>query len=437
MANEQASVSLHFSDGTPDAELPIYRGTCGPDVIDISQLYKKTGKFTFDPGFVATASCRSNITYIDGQAGKLLYRGYPIEQLADRCNYLEVCYLLLYGELPNEREKRDFEYLVTHHTMVNDQLQYFLHEFRRDAHPMAIILGLVGAMSAFYPKSCNVLDPAQRNMAAVQMIAKMPTLVAMAYKHSVSDPVIYPRNELTYSENFLHMMFATPCERYPVNPVLARAIDRIFILHADHEQNASTSTVRLCASSGTSPFAAIAAGISCLWGPRHGGANEAALRMLMDILDRGGEAHIGEFISKVKDHSSGIRLMGFGHRVYKSYDPRAKIMRETCHDVLEELGLKNDPLFKVALKLEEIALSDDYFVSRNLYPNVDFYSGIVQKAIGIPVALFTAVFAMARMVGWFAQMNEMIEDPAQRIGRPRQLYTGAAEREVLPIEERQ
>jgi citrate synthase len=321
--------------------------------------------------------------------------------------------------------------------MVNDQLQYFLHEFRRDAHPMAIILGLVGAMSAFYPKSCNVLDPAQRNMAAVQMIAKMPTLVAMAYKHSVSDPVIYPRNELTYSENFLHMMFATPCERYPVNPVLARAIDRIFILHADHEQNASTSTVRLCASSGTSPFAAIAAGISCLWGPRHGGANEAALRMLMDILDRGGEAHIGEFISKVKDHSSGIRLMGFGHRVYKSYDPRAKIMRETCHDVLEELGLKNDPLFKVALKLEEIALSDDYFVSRNLYPNVDFYSGIVQKAIGIPVSLFTAVFAMARMVGWFAQMNEMIEDPAQRIGRPRQLYTGAAEREVLPIEERQ
>lgn len=433
---EEKSVKLVFSDGSPEVTLPVLTGSIGPDVIDISTLYKKTGKFTYDPGFVSTASCKSSITYIDGEAGKLLYRGYPIEELADSCNYLEVCYLLMKGELPDAQQKADFEYLVMHHTLIHDSMHQFLQGFRRDAHPMAILTGLIGAMSAFYPQSCNLLDPEQRSMAAVQLIGKMPGLVAMSYKYSVGEPYIYPRNSLSYAANFLRMMFAIPCEEYVVNEVIARAMDRIFILHADHEQNASTSTVRLCASSGTSPFAAIAAGVACLWGPQHGGANEATLRMLYQLQADGGIARIGEFIKKVKDKSSGIRLMGFGHRVYKNYDPRARIMRETCHEVLNELGLNDQPVFKLALELEKIALEDDYFISRHLYPNVDFYSGIVQNAIGIPTPLFTAVFALARTVGWFAQLNEMIDDPAFRIGRPRQLFTGSRERHVKPIEER-
>ena len=430
------SVKLEFSDGTPSVTLPVLTGSVGPDAIDISTLYKQTGKFTYDPGFMATAACRSSITYIDGNAGKLLYRGYPIEQLAKKCDFLEVCYLLLNGELPNADQKAEFNDLVMHHTMIHEQMQFFLRGFRRDAHPMAVLTGLVGAMSAFYPKSSNLLDDDQRRMAAVQMIAKMPTLVAMAYKYSIGEPYVYPKNGLSYSANFMRMMFAIPCEEYEGNDVMTRAIDRIFILHADHEQNASTSTVRLCASSGTSPFAAIAAGVACLWGPSHGGANEAALNMLYKIQAEGGVEKIGDFINKVKDKSSGVRLMGFGHRVYKNYDPRAKLMRETCHEVLDELGLNDDPIFNLAMKLEKIALEDDYFISRHLYPNVDFYSGIVQKALGIPVPLFTAIFALARTVGWFAQMNEMIDDPAYRNGRPRQLFTGATERDVPDLADR-
>ncbi len=433
---QDKSVKLVFSDGTPEVALPVYEGSVGPDVIDITGLYKQTGKFTYDPGFMSTAACSSAITYIDGAAGKLLYRGYPIEQLATKCDFLEVCYLLLNGELPNGQQKEDFTYTVMHHTMIHEQLQFFLRGFRRDAHPMAVLTGLVGAMSAFYPKSSNLLDPAQREMAAIQMIAKMPTLVAMTYKYSVGEPFIWPRNDLSYAANFMRMMFAIPCEEYKNNDVLSRAIDRIFILHADHEQNASTSTVRLCASSGTSPFAAIASGVACLWGPAHGGANEAALNMLYQMQAAGGVEKIGEFIEKFKDKNSGMRLMGFGHRVYKNYDPRAKLMRETCHEVLNELGLRDDPVFKLAMTLERIALEDDYFVKRNLYPNVDFYSGIVQKALGIPVPLFTAIFALARTVGWFAQMNEMIDDPQFRIGRPRQLFTGAVERDVPDLAER-
>ena len=377
---------------------------------------------------MSTASCQSAITYIDGTAGQLLYRGYPIEDLAQNCGFLEVCYLLLNGELPDDKQKAAFEYEVMHHTMVHEQLQFFLRGFRRDAHPMAVITGMVGAMSAFYPKSANLLDPAQRAMAAIQMIGKMPTIVAMAYKYSVGEPFVWPKNGLSYASNFMRMMFAIPCEEYQNNPVLDRAMERILILHADHEQNASTSTVRLCVSSGTSPFAAIASGVACLWGPQHGGANEAALRMLEDLLHNGGEAHLGEFVEHVKNHE--VRLMGFGHRVYKNYDPRARLMRETCHEVLDALGLHDDPLFKLAMTLERIALEDDYFVSRRLYPNVDFYSGIVQRAIGIPTQLFTAIFALARTVGWFAQMNEMINDPAYKLGRPRQLYTGAPLRHV-------
>ena len=346
------SVKLEFSDGTPSVTLPVLTGSVGPDAIDISTLYKQTGKFTYDPGFMATAACRSSITYIDGNAGKLLYRGYPIEQLAKKCDFLEVCYLLLNGELPNADQKAEFNDLVMHHTMIHEQMQFFLRGFRRDAHPMAVLTGLVGAMSAFYPKSSNLLDDDQRRMAAVQMIAKMPTLVAMAYKYSIGEPYVYPKNGLSYSANFMRMMFAIPCEEYEGNDVMTRAIDRIFILHADHEQNASTSTVRLCASSGTSPFAAIAAGVACLWGPSHGGANEAALNMLYKIQAEGGVEKIGDFINKVKDKSSGVRLMGFGHRVYKNYDPRAKLMRETCHEVLDELGLHNDPIFNLAMKLE-------------------------------------------------------------------------------------
>lgn len=435
-ANSNKTVKLVFSDGTPSVTLPIYEGTLGPDVIDVTGLYKKTGKFTYDPGYLSTASCESAITYIDGAAGQLLYRGYPIDELAMQCDFLEVCYLLLHGELPTPKQKADFDYLVMHHTMVHEQLEFFLRGFRRDAHPMAVITGMVGAMSAFYPQSANLLDPEQREMAAIQMIAKMPTIVAMAYKYSVGERFVWPKNGLSYASNFMRMLFAIPCEEYVNNPVIDRAVDRLFILHADHEQNASTSTVRLCVSSGTSPFAAIASGVACLWGPQHGGANEAALRMLTDLLAQGGEAKIGEFIEQVKHHEGGRRLMGFGHRVYKSYDPRARIMRTTCHEVLDELGLRDDPLFKLAMTLERIALEDDYFVSRNLYPNVDFYSGIVQKAIGIPVTLFTAIFALARTVGWFAQMNEMINDPTCKLGRPRQLYRGSMLRHVPEMHER-
>ena len=428
--------TLTFSDGTPSLDLPLYKGTIGPDVIDIRALYGKTGKFTYDPGFLSTASCNSTITYIDGDKGELLYRGYPIEQLATKCDYLETCYLLLFGELPNAKQRGDFVKRVTNHTMVNEQMQFFLRGFRRDAHPMAVMTGLVGALSAFYPDSINLHDPWQREVSAIRLIAKMPTLVAMAYKYSVGQPYMYPRNELSYAGNFMRMMFATPCEDYKPNDVLVRAMDRIFILHADHEQNASTSTVRLCASSGTNPFAAIAAGVACLWGPAHGGANEACLNMLYDIQKNGGVAKIGEFIDQVKDKNSSVKLMGFGHRVYKNYDPRAKLMRETCHEVLEALGLHDDPLFKLAMALEKIALEDDYFVGRKLYPNVDYYSGIVQKAIGIPVPLFTAIFALARTVGWIAQLNEMIADPEYKIGRPRQLFVGSRHRDVKPIAQR-
>ncbi len=434
--SDAPKATVTFSDGTPTVELPIVRGAVGPDVIDIRKLYSSTGKFTYDPGFLSTASCNSTITYIDGDKGELLYRGYPIEQLAGNCDFLEVCYLILKGELPNVTQKQDFVSLVTNHTMVNEQMQFFLRGFRRDAHPMAVMTGLVGAMSAFYPDSINLHDAGQREISAIRLIAKMPTLVAMAYKYSSGQPYIYPQNKLSYTANFMRMMFATPCEEYQVNDVLVRALDRIFILHADHEQNASTSTVRLCASSGTNPFAAIAAGVACLWGPAHGGANEASLHMLGDIQAMGGMAKIGEFIAKVKDKNSGVRLMGFGHRVYKNYDPRAKLMRETCHEVLNELGLHDDPLFKLAMGLEKIALEDDYFVSRKLYPNVDFYSGIVQKAIGIPIPLFTAIFALARTVGWIAQLNEMIADPEYKIGRPRQLYQGAPARQLTPLADR-
>ncbi len=434
LADNKATLS--FSNGEPSVDLPVYAGSIGPDVIDIRKLYAQTGKFTYDPGFLSTAACQSEITYIDGDKGELLYRGYPIEQLAQNCDYLETSHLLLYGELPDAQKKTAFEKLVTNHTMVNEQMQFFLRGFRRDAHPMAVMTGLVGGLSAFYHDSTDINNPEHREISAIRLIAKMPTLVAMAYKYGIGQPYMYPRNDLSYAGNFLHMMFATPCEEYKVNPVLEKALDRIFILHADHEQNASTSTVRLCGSSGTNPFAAIAAGVACLWGPAHGGANEAALNMLYDIQKAGGVEKIGEFIKQVKDKNSGVKLMGFGHRVYKNYDPRAKLMQETCKDVLGELGLQNDPLFKLAMALEKIALEDEYFVSRKLYPNVDFYSGIVQRAIGIPVSLFTAVFALARTVGWIAQLNEMIGDPEYKIGRPRQLFVGAERRDVKPLDQR-
>ncbi|MEO7762560.1 MAG: citrate synthase [Casimicrobiaceae bacterium] len=427
------SATLSFSDGSPALEFPIRAGTIGPEVVDIKTLYSKSGRFTYDPGFLSTASCNSTITYIDGDKGELLYRGYPIEQLAVRCDFLEVCYLLLNGELPNQEEKVKFNDLVMHHTMVHEQMQFFLRGFRRDAHPMAVLTGMVGAMSAFYHDSLDINDPHSREVSAIRLIAKMPTLVSMAYKYNAGQPYMYPRNNLSYSGNFMHMMFATPCEDYQVNDVLERAMDRIFILHADHEQNASTSTVRLAGSSGANPFACIAAGIACLWGPAHGGANEAALNMLGQIGDM---SKIGEFITKVKDKNSGVKLMGFGHRVYKNYDPRAKLMRETCHEVLDALGLHDDKLFKLAMALEKIALEDEYFVSRKLYPNVDFYSGIVQRAMGIPVSVFTAIFALARTVGWVAQWTEMISDPEYKIGRPRQLYVGESRRDVPAIDKR-
>jgi citrate synthase len=428
--------TLSFSNGKPNIDLPVYEGTVGPDVIDIRKLYGQSGMFTYDPGFLSTASCQSSITYIDGDKGELLYRGYPIEQLATQCDFMETCHLLLYGNLPNASAKADFTKRVTNHTMVSEQMQFFLRGFRRDAHPMAIMTGLVGALSAFYHDSTDINNPQHRDIAALRLIAKMPTLVAMAYKYSTGQPYMYPLNSLSYAGNFMRMMFATPCEDYKVNPVIERAMDRIFILHADHEQNASTSTVRLCGSSGTNPFAAIAAGVACLWGPAHGGANEACLNMLGEIQKMGGIEKVGHFMEQVKDKNSGVKLMGFGHRVYKNYDPRAKLMQQTCKEVLGVLGLENDPLFKLAMALEKIALEDEYFVSRKLYPNVDFYSGIVQRAIGIPVNMFTGVFALARTVGWIAQLNEMISDPEYKIGRPRQLFSGSVKRDVLPIAQR-
>ena len=432
-AKGKATLSV---EGGKSLEAPVYGGTIGPDVIDIRALYGKTGMFTYDPGFMSTAACASKITYIDGDEGVLLYRGYPIEQLAVNCDFLEVCYLLLKGELPTTDQKDKFVWTVTRHTMVHEQLARLFQGFRRDSHPMAVMVGVVGALSAFYHDSLDINNPEHREISAFRLIAKLPTIVAMAYKYNTGQPFMYPRNDLGYTANFMRMMFAVPAEDYQVNEVLVRALDRIFILHADHEQNASTSTVRLCGSSGTNPFAAIAAGVACLWGPAHGGANEAALNMLGEIQKNGGVERIGDFIKQVKDKNSNVKLMGFGHRVYKNYDPRAKLMRETCHEVLGALGLHNDPLFKLAMALEKIALEDEYFVARKLYPNVDFYSGIVQRAIGIPVSLFTAIFALARTVGWIAQLNEMIGDPEYKIGRPRQLYVGATARTVKPINER-
>jgi len=429
----ETKATLSFSDGSTPLEVPVYKGTIGPDVIDIRKLYATTGLFTYDPGFMSTAACNSAITYIDGDKGQLLYRGYPIEQLAAKGDFLETCYLLLNGELPDAAQKKEFVYLVSRHTMVHEQMQFFFRGFRRDAHPMSVLVGTVGALASFYHDSLDINDPRHREVSALRLIAKMPTLVAMAYKYSIGQPFVYPKNELSFSANFMHMMFSTPCEEYPINDVLVRALDRILILHADHEQNASTSTVRLAGSSGANPFACIAAGIACLWGPAHGGANEAALAMLEKI---GSVENIPEFIRQVKDKNSNVKLMGFGHRVYKNYDPRATLMRETCYEVLKELGLENDRLFKLAMALEKIALEDEYFVSRKLYPNVDFYSGIVQRALGIPTSLFTGIFAMARTIGWVAQWKEMISDPEQKIGRPRQLYVGEKMRTVKGIADR-
>ncbi len=432
----QHKATMSFSDGTPSVEFPIMTGTMGPDVIDIRKLYGQTGKFTYDTGFLSTASCASTITYIDGDKGQLLYRGHPIEQLATHCDFLEVCYLLYYGELPTQSQYEEFRSTVMHHTMVHEAMQFSVRGFRRDAHPMAVLTGLTGGMAAFYPDSLEINSPEQQDISFIRLIAKMPTMVAMAYKYSIGQPYVYPKNDLSYAANFMNMMFATPCEKYEPNPVLVRAMDRIFTLHADHEQNASTSTVRLCGSSGTSPFSAIAAGVACLWGPAHGGANQACLEMLEDIQAKGGLAKVGEYMEQVKDKNSGVRLMGFGHRVYKNFDPRAKLMQETCKEVLQELGLEDDPIFKLAMALEKIALEDDYFVQRKLYPNVDFYSGIVQRALGIPVEMFTCIFALARTIGWVAQWKEMITDPEYKIGRPRQLYLGSTERPVTPMAQR-
>jgi citrate synthase len=427
--------TVRITDGNSGQsyEYALQHATLGPSVIDIRKLYGETDLFTFDPGFTSTASCESKITFIDGDKGILLHRGYPIEQLAENSDFLEVCYLLLEGELPNRQEKAEFTHNITYHTMVHEQIHYFFRGFRRDAHPMAVMCGVIGALSAFYHDSLDIRDEHQRMVSAHRLIAKMPTLAAMAYKYSIGQPFVYPRNDLDYSENFLNMMFSVPAEDYRVNPVLARAMNRILILHADHEQNASTSTVRLAGSSGANPFAVIAAGIASLWGPAHGGANEAVLKMLNEI---GHKDRIPEFIKRAKDKDDPFRLMGFGHRVYKNFDPRAKVMRQSCHEVLDELGIRDEPLLDLAMELERIALEDDYFVSKKLYPNVDFYSGIILKAMGIPVSMFTVLFAVARTVGWVAQWKEMIEDPGQRIGRPRQLYTGYAERDYVPVEKR-
>jgi citrate synthase len=431
--SKERIATLSFSDGQPSVDLPMLGGTIGPDVIDVRALYNKTGMFTYDPGFMSTASCRSQITYIDGDEGILLYRGYPIEQLAEQCDFLEVAYLILYGQLPNAQQKAEFDAIVTNHTMVHEQLVRFYAGFRRDAHPMAVMCGVVGALSAFYHDSLDINNARHREVSAFRLIAKMPTITAMAYKYNMGQPFMYPRNSLGYVENILHMMFGTPCEEYVPNPVITRALDLILILHADHEQNASTSTVRLAGSTGANPFACIAAGIASLWGPAHGGANEAVLNMLNSIGDAD---NIGKYIQRVKDRDDYSVLFGFGHRVYKSYDPRAKIIQRTCHEVLEELDLKDDKLFKLALKLEKIALEDEYFIKRKLYPNVDFYSGIVYKALGIPVGMFTAFFALARTVGWIAQWNEMVGDPENKIGRPRQLFEGATQRDFVPLAQR-
>lgn len=423
----QNVATLSPGEGKQEFELPIMSGNEGPDVVDIRSLYAQSGMFTYDPGFVSTASCKSAITFIDGDKGILLYRGYPIEQLATRCDFMEVSYLLLNGELPTPGQKVQFVNGIKNHTMLHEQLIKFLSGFRRDAHPMAVMVGVVGALSAFYHDAMDVSDAQHREQSAFRLIAKLPTITAIAYKYNIGQPFIYPHNDLGFTENFLHMMFATPAEQYTPNPVIVRALDRILILHADHEQNASTSTVRLAGSSGANPFACISAGIACLWGPAHGGANEACLNMLEQIGD---VSRINEYIARAKDKNDPFRLMGFGHRVYKNFDPRATLMRETCHEVLDELGLHNDRLFKLALELERIALEDDYFITKKLYPNVDFYSGIVQRALGIPTSMFTAIFATARTVGWVAQWNEMISDPEQKIGRPRQLYVGAPRRDV-------
>ena len=414
-------------------ELPVYGGTTGPDVLDIRKLYAQADVFTYDPGFTSTASCESQITYIDGDAGVLLHRGYPIDQLAEKSNFLEVAYLLLEGHLPTTDQYAKFKHDITYHTMLHAQFDRFFEGFRRDAHPMAVMVGTVGALSAFYHDSLNIDDPMQRKITQHRLIAKIPTIAARAYKYWVGQPFVSPRNELTYAANFLRMCFAVPAEDYVVNPVLANAMEKIFILHADHEQNASTSTVRLAGSSGANPFACVAAGIACLWGPAHGGANEAALNMLREI---GSVDNIPDFVAKVKDKNSGVRLMGFGHRVYKNYDPRAKVMQKACHEVLAEVGIKDDPLLKVAMELEKIALNDPYFVERKLYPNIDFYSGITLKAMGFPEEMFTVLFALARTTGWIAQWDEMNSDPAQKIGRPRQLYTGPTTRDYVPIHNR-
>ncbi|MBY0510818.1 MAG: citrate (Si)-synthase [Rhodospirillaceae bacterium] len=411
-------------------KFPVLSGTTGPDVVDIRKFYAETDKFTYDPGFTSTGSCESKITFIDGDKGVLLHRGYAIEDLAEKCNFEEVCYLLLNGELPNAKTKKQFERDITYHTMLHEQFHNFYSGFRRDAHPMAIMCGVVGALSAFYHDSLDINNENHRRISSYRLIAKMPTIAAWAYKYSLGQPFIYPRNDLGYAENFLYMMFATPCEEYKVNPVLAKAMDRILILHADHEQNASTSTVRLAGSSGANPFACIAAGIASLWGPAHGGANEAVLTMLKEIGDK---KRIPEYVKRAKDKNDNFRLMGFGHRVYKNYDPRARIMARTCSEVLKELKIKDNPLLDIAVELEKIALEDEYFIEKKLYPNVDFYSGIIFQAMGIPVTMFTALFALARTVGWIAQWREMIEDPQQKIGRPRQLYTGQTKRKFTPL----
>lgn len=433
MSDPKDAPAAKLESGGNDYNLNVHGGSIGPSVIDVSGLYGSSGQFTYDPGFTSTASCKSSITYIDGEEGILLHRGYPIEQLAEKGNFIETCYLLMHGELPNNEELQEFEQAITMHTMVHEQLQKFYSGFRRDAHPMAIMVGVVGALSAFYHDSTDINDPEQRKIASRRLIAKIPTIAAMAYKYHIGQPFAYPQNNLSYAANFLHMCFSVPSEQREVNPILARAMDRIFILHADHEQNASTSTVRLAGSSGANPFACIAAGIACLWGPAHGGANEAALDMLAEI---GSVDRIPEFIKRAKDKNDPFRLMGFGHRVYKNYDPRARVMHKTCHEVLGELGIKDDPLLDVAMELERIALSDDYFVEKKLYPNIDFYSGITLKAMGFPTTMFTVLFALARTVGWVSQWNEMIEDPSQRIGRPRQLYIGATHRDYVPVEKR-
>ena len=414
-------------------DLPVIEGSIGPKVIEVRKLYAQTGYFTYDPGFMATAACRSSITYIDGDEGILMYRGYPIQELAAKSDFLEVAYLLLNGELPTAPQKTQFVHDITHHTMVHEQIATFFRGFRRDAHPMAVLCGVVGALSAFYHDSTDINDPYQRMVASHRLIAKLPTIGAMAYKYSLGQPFIYPKNSLGYAENFLHMTFAVPCEEYKVNPVLAKAMDRIFILHADHEQNASTATVRNAGSSGANPFACIAAGIASLWGPAHGGANEAVLKMLAKI---GGKSGIKDFISQVKDKHNHEILFGFGHRVYKHYDPRAHVLRDSCHDVLDDLGIKDDPLLDLAMELEKIALNDDYFITRKLYPNVDFYSGIILKAMGFPTSMFTVLFAIARTVGWIAQWTEMLEDADAKLMRPRQLFTGPTERHYNPVSER-